>query len=486
MNAKKEIVLIGAGIMSATLAVLLKKLDPNCNIKIYEMQDSVASESSQAMNNAGTGHSGFCELNYTPLKKDGSVDIKKAVEIASEFVLSKEFWSYLVLEKYISDPSKFIHTTPHFSFVNNAKDVAFLKTRYETLKSHPLFRNMEYSQDPKKIKSWLPLIMKERNPSEHIAATKMKEGTDIDFESLTKEIIHSLTNKKEVELFCGHVVTDLKKKNQWHLKIKNLKNKQTIDIKADFVFIGAGGGSILLLEKSKIPEAQLFGGFPVGGQWLVCDNEQVIKKHKAKVYGQAKIGAPPMSVPHLDTRIINGKPKLLFGPFAVFSTKFLKNGSYLDLFKSLQINNIGFISQAGLRNLDLTKYLIEQVSLSKNDKVNELKAYLPSAKAEDWHEQEAGQRVQVIKKDGKNGGVLEFGTQVVTSSDGSIAALLGASPGASTSVYIMLEVIKKCFGENYNEWEPQIKCLIPSYGKSLTDLDVVLKSEKYTKKILKL
>lgn len=443
MNAKKEIVLIGAGIMSATLAVLLKKLDPNCNIKIYEMQDSVASESSQAMNNAGTGHSGFCELNYTPLKKDGSVDIKKAVEIASEFVLSKEFWSYLVLEKYISDPSKFIHTTPHFSFVNSAKDVAFLKTRYETLKSHPLFRNMEYSQDPKKIKSWLPLIMKERNPSEHIAATKMKEGTDIDFESLTKEIIHSLTNKKEVELFCGHVVTDLKKKNQWHLKIKNLKNKQTIDIKADFVFIGAGGGSILLLEKSKIPEAQLFGGFPVGGQWLVCDNEQVIKKHKAKVYGQAKIGAPPMSVPHLDTRIINGKPKLLFGPFAVFSTKFLKNGSYLDLFKSLQINNIGFISQAGLRNLDLTKYLIEQVSLSKNDKVNELKAYLPSAKAEDWHEQEAGQRVQVIKKDGKNGGVLEFGTQVVTSSDGSIAALLGASPGASTSVYIMLEVIKK-------------------------------------------
>lgn len=466
MKISKEIVLIGAGIMSATLAVLLRQLDPSAKIKIFEVLDTVADESSAAMNNAGTGHSGFCELNYTPENNDGSIDISKAIEIASEFALSKEFWAYLVETGYLKDPPSFINSTPHYSFVNNKKDVQFLKKRYESLKSHPLFSKMEFSDDPNEIKKWIPLVMDGRLNNE-VAATRINSGTDVNFENLTKEIIQGLLTRKEIELFCGHFVKDLVKNEQtkkWDIKIINIKTKNQVLEHADFVFIGAGGGAIFLLEKSGIPEAAGFGGFPVGGEWLVCDNPEIFKQHNAKVYGQAQIGTPPMSVPHLDTRSIDGKKKLLFGPFAIFSTKFLKHGSYFDLFKSLQVDNLGFMAQAGLRNMDLTKYLIQQVGLSKKDKIKSLQAYLPNAKIEDWQEEAAGQRVQVIKKDKTRGGILQFGTEIVTNQEGSIAALLGASPGASTSVAIMVKVLEKCFNDEYNskEWQSKLLELMPT------------------------
>lgn len=487
-NSKQDIVLIGAGIMSTTLAVLLKRLNPNFNIKIYEMLDTVAEESSSALNNAGTGHSGFCELNYTPQKADGSVDIKKAVEIAAQYMISKEFWANLVTAGYIQDPESFIHSTPHYSFVNNEKDIKFLKNRYETLKDSPFFKEMKYSQNPSEIASWLPLVMAGRNEKEPVACTKVEHGTDVDFESLTKQILNSLIAKKEVELYCSHMVQDLRRsrKGNWSLKVMNLKTKESSITKADFVFLGAGGGSILLLEKSQIPESHGYGGFPVGGEWLICENPEVVQQHQAKVYGQAPTGAPPMSVPHLDTRIINGERKLLFGPFAVFSTKFLKNGSHLDLFKSLQVENIAFMTQAGWRNMNLTKYLIQQASLSKKDKVKTLKKYLPQANANDWVEQSAGQRVQIIKKLKEKGGVLEFGTEVVGSEDGSLVALLGASPGASTSVYVMLEVLKKCFAEYESPlWQEKLHQFIPSLGSDFNDSAVKEATER-TNKILKL
>lgn len=463
MNNKKEVILIGAGIMSATLAVLLKKLDPQIKIKIYEVLDTVADESSAAMNNAGTGHSGFCELNYTPEKSDGSIDISKAITIASEFAQSKEFWAYLVNEGYLNDPSTFINSTPHYSFVNNEKNVEFLRKRYEALKTHPLFSKMEYSEDSQVISKWLPLVMEGR-ASESVGATRMSSGTDVNFENITKQIIDSLLERNEIELYCGHFVKDLvrdEKTKKWNVQVVNIKSKQEINEKADFVFIGAGGGAIFLLEKSKIPEASGFGGFPVGGEWLVCDNEDIAKRHNAKVYGQAQLGAPPMSVPHLDTRVIDGKTKLLFGPFAIFSTKFLKHGSYFDLFRSLKVDNLGFMAQAGLKSMDLTKYLIQQVSQSKEDKIKELQVYLPNAKIEEWAEESAGQRVQVIKKDKDKGGILQFGTEIVSNQDGSISALLGASPGASTSVSVMVQIIKKCFSDS-PEWNQKLDYMIPS------------------------
>ncbi|MEG0983186.1 malate dehydrogenase (quinone), partial [Algoriella sp.] len=431
----QEVVLIGAGIMSATLSILLKKINPAIKISVFEKLDKIGFESSDAFNNAGTGHSAFCELNYTPIDKNGVVNIDKAINIAKQFETSKEFWSYLVENNYVSSPEKFLRPTPHMSFVWGDDDVNFLKKRYEKLSQHPLFKEMEYSEDFAKIKEWSPLIVEGRTSGEKVAATHMNLGTDVNFGELTRQIFKGLLAKNEITLETEHEVKDLTRlsNGKWAIKVKDLKSGNNKSVNADFVFIGAGGGAILSLQKSGIPEAKKFGGFPVGGQWLICQNEEVIKKHHAKVYGKAKIGAPPMSVPHLDTRVIDGKQSLLFGPFATFSTKFLKYGSNCDLLKSVNLGNVGFLMNCGINNIDLTKYLIEQVMLSKAQKIESLREYYPEARIEDWFEQTAGQRVQVIEN--QNGkGVLKFGTEIVTSQDGSISALLGASPGASTSV----------------------------------------------------
>lgn len=480
-----DIVLIGAGIMSATLAVLLKELNPNFNITLFEKLDVVSGESSDALNNAGTGHSGYCELNYTPQKPDGSIDIKKAIDVAKWFELSREFWAYLVESGHIKNPSDFIRSTPHISFVWGENDVNFLQKRWEALHTHPLFQGMQYSEDFATLKEWMPLVMEGRTPSQKVAATKMDQGTDVNFGALTRSIVANLFLQKGIELKVAHEVKKLKKVgDKWVVKVKNLTTDNKFKVEADFVFIGAGGGSLYLLEKSGIEEAEGFGGFPVSGEWLICNNPEVIEKHYVKVYGKAKVGAPPMSVPHLDSRVIDGKNQLLFGPFAGFSTKFLKNGSYWDLPKSIEWSNIKPMLAAGLHNIPLTKYLIEQVRQSKDEKIEALREFFPNAVGSDWDEAVAGQRVQVIKKDEKEGGILQFGTEIVASKDGSIAALLGASPGASTSVKIMLDVIEKCFPEEMKNWEGKIKQMIPSY--KMIDESALLAHRARANEILKL
>jgi len=486
-----DVILIGAGIMSATLGVLLKQLEPNLSIEIYERLDIAAAESSDAWNNAGTGHSAFCELNYTPEKKDGTVEIKKAVQIAEHFEVSKQFWSYLVTKGLVSDPCNFIRNIPHMSFVWGKKNVEYLKKRYDALTQCDLFSDMQYTEDTELVKNWAPLIMDGRKKGEKVAATKMDLGTDVNFGTLTRDMFNNLKEQSNVNLHFNHEIRDLKKNKDgnWIVKVKDLETGDKRKRVAKFVFIGAGGGSLPLLEKSDIPEGKGFGGFPVSGQWLKCTNEEIIKKHHAKVYGKAAVGAPPMSVPHLDTRMINGKQALLFGPYAGFSTKFLKNGSFLDLPKSIKFNNIRPMLSAGLHNLDLTKYLIEQVRQSPEDRLEALKEYLPTAELKDWELEYAGQRVQVIKKDEKQGGILEFGTEVVSAADGSIAALLGASPGASTAVSIMLDLLSRCFAEDLatEEWQEKIREMIPTYGKSLAqDADLCKETRNRTSKVLKI
>ncbi len=469
----QDIILIGAGIMSATLGVLLKKLNPDFTISIFERLDRVTAESSDPWNNAGTGHSAFCELNYTPQNEDGRVDISKAITIAASFEKSKEFWAFLVENNIINSPDDFIHHIPHISFVWGENNVAFLKERYKKLSAHHLFKGMEYSENKHDLKQWAPLIMEGRDESQPIAATKMELGTDVNFGALTRAMFEYLEKQEGVNLYLNHEVKKIKRKkdNSWMLKVENREDGSKFKLKTSFVFIGAGGGSLLLLEKSEIPEAKGYGGFPVSGQWLVCTNESVIAQHHAKVYGKAAVGSPPMSVPHLDTRVIDGKQALLFGPYAGFSTKFLKNGSYFDLPLSIKLNNIKPMLSAGIHNMPLTKYLIDQVRQSPQDRLDALREYLPTAKLEDWKLEKAGQRVQVIKKDKEEGGVLEFGTEMVTAADGSLAALLGASPGASTAVTIMLELITRCFPEqaSSNRWQEAFKRMIPSYGRSLSD-----------------
>lgn len=485
-----DVVLIGAGIMSATLGMFLKELMPEITINIYERLDVAAAESSDAWNNAGTGHSAFCELNYTPELPDGSIDTSKAVKIAESFEASKQFWAHLVEKGLISNPEQFVHTIPHMSFVWGAENVEYLKKRYDALQKFPIFQGMEYTEDPAVIAQWAPLIMDGREGNDPVAATRMNIGTDVNFGELTRDMFVWLEKQEGINLYFEHEVKGIRrsaKAPKWKLKIKDMHTGEKTRPYAKFVFIGAGGGSLHLLEKADIPEGKGFGGFPVSGQWLKCNNPEVIAKHNAKVYGKASVGAPPMSVPHIDTRMINGKKELLFGPYAGFSTKFLKNGSYFDLPLSIQLNNIGPMLSAGFHNIPLTKYLIEQVTQSREDRLEALKEYLPEARMEDWELETAGQRVQVIKKDEKEGGKLEFGTEVINSADGSLAVLLGASPGASTAVSIMLDVIERCFPEKMQsaEWKNKLREMIPSHGQSLNDNPQFLKAmREHTSEVL--
>ncbi|MEQ6388188.1 malate:quinone oxidoreductase [Bacillaceae bacterium S4-13-58] len=467
-----EVILIGAGIMSATLGTILKELDPDWKITVFEKLADAGVESSNEWNNAGTGHSALCELNYTVEKSDGSMDISKAIKVNEQFQLSRQFWSYLVNRNLIRNPQDFIMPLPHLSYVHGENSVNFLKKRFKALSNNPLFEGMEFSEDPEKLKEWIPLMMNERTMDEPIAATKIDSGTDVNFGALTRRLFKHLKRNHGVAINYNHSVNDIKRNRDglWELKIKNLESGTIESHKAKFVFVGAGGGSLHLLQKSGIPEGKNIGGFPVSGLFMVCKNPEVVQQHHGKVYGKAAVGAPPMSVPHLDTRYINNQKSLLFGPFAGFSPKFLKNGSNTDLITSVKPDNLLTMLAAGAKNIPLTKYLIQQLLLTKEQRMEELRQFIPNAKSEDWDLVVAGQRVQVIKDTEEGGkGTLQFGTEVVSSADGSIAALLGASPGASTSVHVMLEVIKQCFPQHMEEWEPKIKEMIPSYGISLSE-----------------
>ncbi|MCY1352886.1 Malate:quinone oxidoreductase [compost metagenome] len=463
-----DALLVGAGIMSATLAVLLKELDPGLKLEIVELQESGAIESSNPWNNAGTGHAGLCELNYTPQAADGSVDIKKAVHINSQFEVSKQFWSYLIAKGSFGSPKNFINPIPHLSFVRGDKDIAFLKNRFEALRQHHAFASMEYSEDFATMREWMPLMMQGRDGAERIAATRVEGGTDVNFGALTAQLLAYLAKQGGASVTCNQKVTGLERNaDGWRVTIKDTQSGQGREVQARFVFLGAGGGALPLLQLSGIPEGKGFGGFPVSGQWLRCDNPEVVEKHRAKVYSQAEVGAPPMSVPHLDTRVVDGKTSLLFGPYAGFSTKFLKHGSFLDLPLSVRPSNLGPMLAVARDNMDLTRYLIKEVMQSQEQRLDALRKFYPDLNPADWRLEIAGQRVQIIKKDADKGGILQFGTELVAAGDGSIAALLGASPGASVTVSIMLELIERCFAGRNGAWGTKLAEIFPAREKVL-------------------
>jgi len=465
-----DVVLVGAGIMSATLGVLLKELDPSIKLEIVELMESGAVESSNPWNNAGTGHAGLCELNYTPEAADGSIDIKKSVTINTQFEESKQFWAYLIEKGTFGSPKSFIAPVPHLSFVRGQEGIDYLKKRFKALTAHHAFAEMEYTEDRAVMAKWMPLMLPGRDPNEPIAATRVMAGTDVNFGALTKHLLDYLGSKPDAQITCNQKVTGLKRNDQgWRVSIKNQKDGSHRDIQTKFVFLGAGGGALPLLQLSGIPEGKGFGGFPVSGQWLRCDNPEIVKQHQAKVYSQAEVGSPPMSVPHLDTRVVDGKTSLLFGPYAGFSTKFLRHGSLLDLPLSVRPNNIGPMLAVARDNFDLTRYLIKEVMQSEERRLQTLRGFYPEAKAEDWRLEVAGQRVQIIKKDPKKGGILQFGTELVAAQDGTIAALLGASPGASVTVSIMLDLIRRCFPERATsaQWSSKLDEIFPAQGSVL-------------------
>ncbi len=468
-----DVILVGAGIMSATLGVFLKELNPNLNVEIYELLEGAGLESSNAWNNAGTGHAANCELNYTPEREDGSIDISKALEVNVEYDLSRQLWSYLVKKGAISNPQSFIHPVPHMSFTRGEENVAFLRERFKAMSQHHCYYGMEYTEDKSKLSEWVPLVMKGRDPKEKVAATRILTGTDVDYGSLTRTLMKHLVSLSGVTVQYSHQVVDIHRDSTglWRLKIKNRRSGQIKSATAKFVFLGAGGGTLKLLQKSGIPEVKGYAGFPVSGMWLRCDDPKISKEHHAKVYGKASVGSPPMSVPHLDTRIIDGKRSILFGPYAGFSTKFLKHGSLWDFFGSIQPSNIRSLLAVARDDMALTKYLIGQVLQSSHHRFATLQQFYPEASEGDWKLEVAGQRVQIIKPDPKRGAFLEFGTELVSTSDHSLVGLLGASPGASTAAFIALDLLKKCFSNELtnNRWLPKLKQIIPSFGISLID-----------------
>ena len=473
-----DVVLIGGGVMSATLGMMLRQLDPSLNIVMVERLDHVAHESTDGWNNAGTGHAGYCELNYTPETDDGDVAIERALNINAQFEVSLQLWSYLVEQGILPEPATFINRTPHQSFVWGEADVAFLKRRFERLSAHHLFRDMEYTESAQDLEEWMPLVVSSRDPMQRVAATRVRHGSDVDFGSLTRSMVTWLETQPNFELMTSCPVHYLaqRENGRWKVRVKNQKTGELTKLEAGFVFLGAGGGALPLLQKSGIEEARGYGGFPVSGQWLVCRKPDVVERHHSKVYGKAPIGAPPMSVPHLDTRIINGEPALLFGPFAGFTTRFLKQGSVFDLFGSVKPNNLKPMLSVSKNNMDLTRYLVGEVFQSHTDRIESLRNFFPDAREENWELRMAGQRVQIIKQAEGGGGKLEFGTEIVAAQDGTLAALLGASPGASTAANAMINVIERCFPEKIRtpEWQERMKELVPSYGQSLVDDEALL------------
>lgn len=461
-----DVVLVGGGIMSATLGTLISLLEPTWKIEIFERLDGVALESSNPWNNAGTGHAALCELNYTPERPDGSIDTTKAVRINEQFQVSREFWHHLTAAGLLPESSTYMSRTPHMTFVRGEANVDYLRRRHAALSAHPLFSDLEFSDDPAVIAQWAPLLVKERAGDEPIAATRATSGTDVDFGSLTRSMIRHLVDHG-ASLATQHEVKNLRRRKDgtWDVKVRDMSWNATDPVRtvnARFVFVGAGGGALPLLQRSGIPEIKGYGGFPISGQFLRTTNPEIVAQHHAKVYGKADVGAPPMSVPHLDTRVVDGEISVMFGPYAGFSTKYLKRGSLLDLFTSIRPGNVVTMAGAGLDNMDLTAYLVSEVTKSFDAKFRSLRQFMPTARPEDWELITAGQRVQVMKRDPRKGGRLEFGTDVVTGADGTIAGLLGASPGASTAVWAMVDVLERCFPERRSAWRPRLAEIAPS------------------------
>lgn len=483
-----DVLLIGAGIMSATLGALLRQLEPGWTQAVYERLDGPAQESSYPLNNAGTGHSALCELNYTP-EKNGKIDVSKAVNINEKFQLSRQFWSHQLGQGVLSNPKDFINRVPHISFGQGKDQIDYLRRRYEILSANHMFPNMQFTDDKAEFSEKLPLMAQGRDfEAEPVAISWTEAGTDLNYGALTSQFLDA-AKRDGTAVRYGHEVTNLKRKGSfWEVSVRNVHTGDKQVVRARFVFVGAGGYALDLLRKAGVPEVRGYAGFPISGLWLRTTNQELVKQHQAKVYGKAKVGAPPMSVPHLDLRVIDGEQSLLFGPYGGWTPKFLKKGSYLDLFKSIRLDNIPSYLGVAATNIDLVKYLVEEVFKDFDGRVEALKEYYPAANGKDWDTVVAGQRVQVIKPAAApRFGSLEFGTALVNDQSGTIAGILGASPGASITPAAMLELLERCFGERMIDWADKIREMFPTYGISLSkDADAYNSQWEDTQKALEL
>ncbi|HVU34587.1 MAG TPA: malate:quinone oxidoreductase [Opitutaceae bacterium] len=466
-----DVVLIGGGIMSAHVGAMLKCLDPHLSIEVYEAADTLAGESSDAWNNAGTGHAGLCELNYTPppAVPGTPVDISRAIEVFARFEQSRQFWSYAVAHGLAPRPADFIRAVPHLSFVRGDADVAHLRARHAALVTHPFFRTMEFTTDREVLRRWAPLLVEGRG-AEPVAATRIDGGTDVNFGELARQLLAWLGQQENCGVFTGHRVTRLQRvASGWEVIVRESGSGESRSVRARFVFIGAGGGTLPLLQQTGLPVARGLAGFPIAGQWLVCDRPEVIARHAAKVYGPPPRDSGALGGPHLDARRIDGRQFLLFGPFATWTTKFLhRTGRSTDLARSVRAGNVGTLLKTGASNRVLVQFLVREALQSMDTRLRALRQFYPAAGAADWRLIDAGIRVQALKR--SDAGRIYFGTEVVTAPDRSLAALLGASPGASVSANIALQVIQTCFADQLRspDGHARYKAMLPTFDTDLT------------------
>jgi malate dehydrogenase (quinone) len=465
-----DVILIGGGIMSAHLGAMLKCLDPRLAIDVYEAAAGLAGESSDAWNNAGTGHAGLCELNYTPAPAfaGAPVDVSRAVEIFARFEQSRQFWSYAVARGMAPRPADFIRAVPHLSFVRGASDVAFLRARHAALATHPFFRAMEFSADRAILARWVPLLMEGRG-DEPVAATRIESGTDVNFGELSRQLLAWLATQDGCRVFTGRRVTRLRRASTgWELTVRDVPSGEPRRVGTRFVFVGAGGGTIPLLQSAGLPVARGLGAFPIAGQWLVCENAAVVARHFGKVYGPPPRDSGALGGPHLDVRHLHGRRMLLFGPFATWTTKFLhRTGRATDLLRSIRPGNVGTLLRTGVHNRVLVRFLVQQALQGMDTRLRALREFYPEAQAGDWRLVDAGIRVQAMKR--ADAGRLYFGTEVVTAPDGTLAALLGASPGASVSANIALQIIQRCFADRLvaPDGYARMKAMLPTFDAEL-------------------
>ncbi|MFT7373600.1 MAG: malate dehydrogenase (quinone) [Oleiphilaceae bacterium] len=433
-----NIVIVGAGIMGITFATLAKELNPSLKITILERLSGPGKSNSSVFHNAGTGHEANCELNYTPVDED-LIEIEKALDIHAQFNVAKQFWAYLSDKGIIKDPASFIHPTKHCTLVHE-NSIDMLKFRFEEMSQHHFFETMEYSEDHDKIKSWIPYTMENRPRSEKMAATKIQHGTDVNFGELTEAMAAHLEKQEGVDIHYGTHVKRVHKSPIGRWLIETTEFGEKVQHKADKLFVAAGGGAFPLLKLSHLPERTRFAGFPVGGRFLLAPiSEEDAKYYSAKTYGKAKVGAPPMSVPHLDLRAANGKHYLLFGPFATFKPVLEKGRGFIEYVRSMRLHDISGLLNVALEHFPLMKYLISETFVGKTKMLEDLEAFAPGLGSKfNWEISPAGQRVQIIKD-----GDLQMGTEIIVSDDQSYSTLLGASPGASVSPAVMLRLLEQ-------------------------------------------
>ncbi|CAM3286554.1 malate dehydrogenase (quinone) [Paracoccus nototheniae] len=472
-EGRVDVAIIGGGIMGATLGAMLGQLQPGFRMAMFERLDAPALESSGVWHNAGTGHSALCEPNYTPIR-DGRMVIDNAVRINEQFQVTRQFLASMVRLGEMGAPRSFLNSVPHMGFGIGAENVDFQRQRHEALTANPLFAGMEYSADAGRIAEWAPLLTEGREAAQPIAATWHPLGTDANWGEVTRQLVASYIAKDANRLHLNTEVEDIARNadGSWRITFRATNGDTAARaIDATHVFNGAGGAALLMLQKSGIPESRLYGGFPVGGSFLTHEDPAIADRHLSKAYGRAAAGSPPMSVPHLDTRYVDGVRKLAFGPFATFSTNFLMQDSFTGLFRSMNTANLRPMMDVGIDDFGLVTYLAGQVVQTQSSRIDQVREYFPDAPSEGWTLTQAGQRVQIIKRTETGGGSLQFGTELVTSQDGSFVSLLGASPGASTAPSIMLDALQRMFPDRFASaaWQNRLRDLVPSFGTALAD-----------------